>query len=119
MRKRQRVIVGGEGGASQPRAQRVLSVRPVGRGAISGISVLDDQDIVRLLRAEVARAGGQSSWARQERIDRSLLNRVLCGRRQPTVQIIRALKLCNAYAPDDRATMGVRIGGQTFVKSIA
>ena len=59
--------------------------------------MLDDQDIVPLLRAEVARAGGQSSWARRERIDRTLLNRVLHGRRPPTEQIIRALKLCNVY----------------------
>jgi DNA-binding phage protein len=64
--------------------------------------MLDDQDIVPLLRAEVARAGGQSSWARRERIDRTLLNRVLHGRRPPTEQIIRALKLCNVYCRNDR-----------------
>jgi DNA-binding phage protein len=62
---------------------------------------LDDQDVVRVLRSEVERAGGQSSWARRERIDRSLLNRVLCGRKPPTKQIIRALRLCNAYALND------------------
>jgi DNA-binding phage protein len=62
---------------------------------------LDDQDVVRVLRSEVERAGGQSSWARRERIDRSQLNRVLCGRKPPTKQIIRALRLCNAYALND------------------
>jgi DNA-binding phage protein len=60
--------------------------------------MLDDQDVVRVLRSEVERAGGQSSWARRERIDRSLLNRVLRGRKPPTKRIIKALKLCNAYA---------------------
>jgi DNA-binding phage protein len=60
--------------------------------------MLDDQDVVRVLRSEVERAGGQSSWARKERIDRSLLNRVLRGRKPPTKRIIKALKLCNAYA---------------------
>jgi hypothetical protein len=30
-----------------------------------------------------------------------MLNRVLCGHKPPTEKIIRALKLCNAYASDD------------------
>ena len=59
--------------------------------------MLDDQSVVRLLRSEVERAGGQSSWARRERIDRTLLNRVLRGHKPPTGEIIRALKLCNVY----------------------
>jgi GAF domain-containing protein len=67
--------------------------------------MLDNQDVVRRLRWEVERAGGQSAWARRERIDRALLNRVLCGRKPPPEKIIRALKLCNVYAldgPEDR-----------------
>jgi hypothetical protein len=63
--------------------------------------LLDDKDVVRLLRSEVERAGGQSAWARRERIDRTLLNRVLCGQKPPTKEIIRALRLCNVYALDD------------------
>jgi DNA-binding phage protein len=62
--------------------------------------MLDDKDVVRLLRSEVARAGGQSAWARRERIDRTLLNRVLNGQKPPSKEIIRALKLCNVYALD-------------------
>jgi signal transduction histidine kinase len=67
--------------------------------------MLDNQDVVRRLRWEVERAGGQSAWARRERIDRALLNRVLCGQKPPPEKIIRALKLCNVYAldgPEDR-----------------
>jgi hypothetical protein len=64
------------------------------------MDMLDDRDVVSLLRCEVERAGGQSSWARRERIDRTTLNRVLGGRKRPTEQIIRALKLCNRYAFD-------------------
>jgi DNA-binding phage protein len=60
--------------------------------------MLDDKAVVGLLRSAVDQAGGQSAWARKERIDRALLNRVLRGRKQPTGKIIRALKLCNAYA---------------------
>jgi len=62
--------------------------------------MLDDKDVVRLLRSEVERAGGQSAWARRERIDRSLLNRVLGTHKPPTEKIIRALKLCHVYASD-------------------
>ena len=62
---------------------------------------LDNKGVIRLLRAEVKRAGGQSSWARRERIDRTTLNRVLRGRTPPTEEIIRALKLCNIYVADD------------------
>ena len=62
--------------------------------------MLDDKDVVRLLRSEVEQAGGQSAWARRERIDRALLNRVLGSHKPPTEKIIRALKLCNVYASD-------------------
>ena len=62
---------------------------------------LDKNGVVRLLATEVKRAGGQSSWARRERIDRTILNKVLRGRKPPTEEIIRALKLCNMYEPDD------------------
>jgi hypothetical protein len=30
-----------------------------------------------------------------------MVNRVLLGRKHPTEEIIRALKLCNVYEPDD------------------
>lgn len=62
---------------------------------------LDKNGVVRLLATEIKRAGGQSSWARRERIDRTILNKVLRGRKPPTEEIIRALKLCNMYEPDD------------------
>jgi hypothetical protein len=64
---------------------------------------LDNKGVVRLLRADVKRAGGQSSWARREGIDRTILNKVLRGWKPPTGEIIKALKLCNVYEPDDDA----------------
>jgi DNA-binding phage protein len=64
---------------------------------------LDNKDVILVLRLEVERAGGQSSWARREGIDRTLLNRVLSGQRPPTKEIIRALKLCNVYSSNDDA----------------
>jgi hypothetical protein len=65
------------------------------------IHMLDNKDLVRLLRLEVEGAGAQSAWARREGIDRTLLNRVLNGQKPPSKEIIRALKLCNVYALDD------------------
>ena len=65
--------------------------------------MLNDEDVVQLLRLEVERAGGQSAWARKERIERTLLNRVLRGRKPPTKEIISALRLCNIYALNDSA----------------
>ena len=79
--------------------------------------MLDDHDVVRLLRSEVERAGGQSSWARRERIDRTLLNRVLRGRKPPTGAIIRALKLCNVYGWDERGARRAPVDPQTLVGS--
>jgi DNA-binding phage protein len=63
--------------------------------------MLDNKDLVRLLRSEVEKAGGQSAWARREGIDRTLLNRVLNDQKPPSKEIIRALKHCNVYALDD------------------
>jgi len=70
--------------------------------------MINDQDVICLLRSQVDQAGGQSSWARRERIDRTLLNRVLNGRRPPSEQIIRALRLCNVYVAGAVGTAGFR-----------
>ena len=74
---------------------------PMGVRPSSKPPTLEKQDLMRLLRSEVKQAGGQSSWARREHIDRTMLNRILNGRKPITKEIIRALKLCNVYAFDD------------------
>jgi hypothetical protein len=51
---------------------------------LANMRMLDDKDVVCLLRSEVERAGGQSAWARREWIDRTLVKRVLCGQKLPT-----------------------------------
>jgi plasmid maintenance system antidote protein VapI len=65
------------------------------------LRIVGSEDLMRLLRSEVKQAGGQSSWARREHINRAMLNRILNGRKPITKEIIRALKLCNVYACDD------------------
>jgi hypothetical protein len=74
------------------------------------------KEIVRLLRAEVERAGGQSAWARRERINRTQLNQVLSGRRDVSLNILKALKIRTIYVRDDNSTDArdgdARIGGE-------
>jgi DNA-binding phage protein len=55
--------------------------------------ILEPKDIVRLLRIEVEKAGGQTVWAKRNGINRSITNKVLRGDRAPTRSIIRALGL--------------------------
>ena len=55
--------------------------------------LLEARDIRRLLRTEVAEAGGQSAWARKKGIQRSILNKVMQGKRPPTQKMIDALGL--------------------------
>jgi DNA-binding phage protein len=55
--------------------------------------ILDVEDVVRLLRSEVKRAGGQAVWASKTGLNRIVVNRVLNGKTSPTKKIIKALKL--------------------------
>jgi DNA-binding phage protein len=54
---------------------------------------LNVQDVLRLIEREVQQAGGQSAWARRTGVNRTYLNKLLQGRRQPGLQIPRALGL--------------------------
>ena len=51
------------------------------------------EDVVRLLRDEVERAGSQAEWARRTGVDRTSLNGALSGRKRPTKDILKTLKL--------------------------
>jgi predicted transcriptional regulator len=55
--------------------------------------VLENKDIVRLLRIEIGRVGSQMEWAKQAGVDRATVNKILCGKKPPTKRIIQALKL--------------------------
>jgi DNA-binding phage protein len=54
---------------------------------------LELKDVIRLLRFEVERAGGQTAWAKKTGLQRAIINRVLNNQEPPTKKIIRALKL--------------------------
>ena len=57
------------------------------------MQVYEVDDVISLLRSEVKQAGGQAPWAKKNRISRVSVNKTLSGRRLPSPQIIRALKL--------------------------
>jgi hypothetical protein len=60
------------------------------------LRVLDQKDVVRLLRSEVNRAGGQKEWAKKNGIAPSMISMVLSGDRPPNKKILSALKLRRA-----------------------
>jgi DNA-binding phage protein len=59
--------------------------------------LLDEKDVLDLLRSEVKRAGGQTLWARKADVDRTMLNKILSGRQAPTKKIIDLLNLRMVY----------------------
>ena len=63
------------------------------------MQVLELEDVIRLLRSEVERSGGQVAWCKKTRVNRTVLNRVLNGRYPPTLTIIRALQLRPVFVP--------------------
>jgi DNA-binding phage protein len=55
--------------------------------------VLELKDVIRLLRSEVERAGGQAGWAKKTGIQRTTINKALNDQGLLTKKIIRELKL--------------------------
>jgi hypothetical protein len=64
------------------------------------VQIFELDDVVALLRREVKAAGGQVAWSKTNHVDRTVVNRVLKGRRPPTPGIIAALSLGVVFARD-------------------
>ncbi len=56
-------------------------------------TLLDVDDVLDLLRAEVASTGSQSEWARQKKVNRTIVSAILKRRRRFQPKVIRALGL--------------------------
>ena len=67
--------------------ERVLNVR----------QILDLEDVIRLIRSEVERAGSQRAFARKAGVDISAVSRVLRRQRLPNEKLLRALNLRVRY----------------------
>ena len=61
---------------------------------------LNDKEVIRLLKAEVERAGSQSAFAEQTGVNRNNLNRIRGGKLAITTGVTRALKLRQVYVPE-------------------
>ncbi len=64
------------------------------------MEVYELEDVISMLRTQVKQAGGQVAWAKKNRISRVSVNKTLSGRRSPSQQIIRALKLRIVFVPE-------------------
>jgi DNA-binding phage protein len=58
---------------------------------------LDDEDVIKILRAEVERAGSQLAFAKKTGLNRNNVNRMLSGKKPLTKSVIRTLKLRRVF----------------------
>lgn len=62
---------------------------------------LSHQDILRILRSEVAKAGSQMEWAKRNKVSRTQLNKVLNGERDHFgPAILKALRIKQIFVWD-------------------
>jgi hypothetical protein len=59
--------------------------------------LLNLQDVIRLLRSEVERAGSQRAFARKAGVNVSVVSKTLRGMILPSEKILRALRLRIVY----------------------
>jgi transcriptional regulator with XRE-family HTH domain len=71
------------------------------RVGLNRLCVLDDDDIVHLLRAAVKREGSQAAFARRHGVDRGTMNSILNGKRRATATLLKAFGLRKVYVIDD------------------
>ena len=62
-------------------------------------TVLDEEQLIRLLRAQAEQAGSQENLAQQLGVSMSYLSLLLNGHRAPNEVVLDALRLCIVYAP--------------------
>jgi DNA-binding phage protein len=64
--------------------------------------VLEERDVVSLLRSEIERAGSLGLWAEKTGVHRSVVSKVLSNVYPPTKSIIKALKLRTVFVADSK-----------------
>ena len=80
----------GQSGRGSTSRKTMIHARPV----------LELQDVLRLLRSEIKRAGSQRRFAREASVNISVVSRTLTGQVPPSQKILRALKLRKVYLPE-------------------
>ena len=77
------------------KSKRTATVAEFGRPGV----VLDEEDVIRLLRVEIEKDGSQSAWARRRSIERPSVNAMLSGRIPVSRSVAEALGLRRTYTP--------------------
>ena len=75
------------------KSKGTASVADFGRPGI----ILDEDDVIRLLRVAIERDGSQSAWARRRSTDRANVNAMLSGRIPVSKSVADALGLRRVY----------------------
>jgi hypothetical protein len=65
--------------------------------------VLNDNDVVDLLKAAVKREGSQSAFAKRHGVNRTELNSILNGKRRISASLAKALGLRRVYVVEEEA----------------
>jgi hypothetical protein len=65
------------------------------------LRVLDEDDVVQLLRAAVKREGSQAAFAKRYGLDRGTMNSILNGKRGVSATLLKAFGLRKVYLIDD------------------
>ena len=65
------------------------------------LCVLDDDDVVHLLRAAVKREGSQAAFAKRYGLDRGTMNSILNGKRRVNATVLKDFGLRKVYVIDD------------------
>jgi hypothetical protein len=73
---------------------------PASNNVGSRAFVLDDYDVVLLLRAIIKREGSISAFAKRHGLERSQLNNMLNGKRAVSSPLVKALGLRRVYVPN-------------------
>jgi DNA-binding phage protein len=70
------------------------------RGNVGSLGlILDDKDIVLLLKAAIEKEGSISAFAKRHGLERGQLNNTLNGKRPVSGTLVKALGLQKVYAP--------------------
>ena len=75
------------------KSKGTASVADFGRPGI----ILDEDDVIRLLRVAIERDGSQTAWARRRSTDRANVNAMLSGRIPVSKPVADALGLRRTY----------------------
>jgi hypothetical protein len=89
----------GLGAVKKPRrtpASEILIASELGRDG----RILEEKDVIRLLRSAIEREGDQGAFARHYGIDRGYLNLITNGKRPINNTVLKALGLRKVFAPE-------------------